>query len=65
MVTPTKMSLYSLYHLSLIVDEVTRADINLPPRKLKPNGCVGIIEVPIVVLFNLWWSNLFSLFQPI
>jgi hypothetical protein len=51
--------------VSLKRDEVTSADINLPPKKLKPKGCVGTIEVPIQVLFNLWSTNLLSFVQPI
>ena len=36
-----------------------------PDKKLKPKGCVGTIEVPIQVLFNLWSTNLLSFVQPI
>ena len=45
----------------LIVEQVTNADINLPPKKLCPNGCVAIIEVPIAVWFSFPSLNLLSL----
>ena len=48
-----------------MVDDVVNAAISLPPKKLKPIGCVQTIVEAIAVLFSLWSTNLLSLLQPI
>ena len=48
-----------------MIGEVDNAATNLPPNILYPKGCVETNVVAIVVLFNLPFVNLSTLFHPI